>query len=688
MPCKGFSHFGQKITMLVLLSSALALVTSTAAFITVDRLSARAQLQNRLATLADVVGQNSNAALIFKDAQAGTEALAALRAEPPIVAGCLYDLSGTLFAEYRKQPEFLPCPPLLVKRGAPGTGFAEVIQSVTRNGEAVGILVLTSDLQDLKRRSRHLLLIAARLLVVALVIALASGLLMQRRILKPVAELSGAMTLVTADHDYTARVPVVGCDEIALLGAGFNAMLEELEIRERAKKNAEAKLLYQALNDELTGLPNRRLFTDRLTQTLAAAARESKIVALLYIDLDGFKLVNDSFGHAVGDCLLREVSTRFRSRVRRSDTLARIGGDEFTVTLSQLGDSRDAVRVAHQLLEVIADPFLIEEHRVSIGASIGISLFPENASDPDLLFQQADSAMYATKRSGKNGVMCYTPELGSTLCERVNLESELRGALGRGEIQVHYQPEFDITAEDTRLTRFEALARWVHPTLGNIPPSKFIPIAEESGLILPLGSFVLESACRAAVNWQKAAGHPVQVAVNVSSIQFARRNFVEKVQETLVRTGLKPELLQLELTESVMLTDSEHSIETMKQLVAIGATLAIDDFGTGYSSLSYLQRLPFQALKIDRSFIKGLEDKPEMRAMVDSLITIAHNLNMRVIAEGVENNAQMDAIKTLGGDEVQGYLLGRPTSDPLKKVLESVRKSSPVQLGGLIAQTP
>jgi diguanylate cyclase (GGDEF)-like protein len=426
----------------------------------------------------------------------------------------------------------------------------------------------------------------------------------------------------------------------------------------------------------LTGLPNRRLFADRLAHTLALATRKAQKVGLLYIDLDGFKLVNDTFGHAIGDILLIQVASRLKSRVREADTLARIGGDEFTVALSDVGLRSDAIRVASQILEVLAAPFMIEAHKISIGASIGISLFPQDSADPALLFQQADSAMYAAKRSGKNSVSCYTPELGSSLCERMNLESQLRGAVGRGEITIHYQPEFDLTDGGTRLVRFEALARWTHPTLGSIPPVKFIPVAEESGVIVALGSYILEQACRDAVGWQALTNSPVQVAVNVSGIQFARKNFVEEVVKTLERTRLSPSLLQLELTESVMLSDTERAIETLMQLRNLGISLAIDDFGTGYSSLSYLQRLPFNSLKIDRSFVEVLDGRPDARRMVDSLINLAHNLNMRVIAEGVEKSEQMELIRSLGGDEVQGYLLGRPTSTP-EEILRSHYSENP-----------
>ncbi len=670
-----FNHFGQKITFIVLLASATALVTITIAFLAVDRMSARSQLQNRLATLADVVGQNSNAALTFNDAKAGNEVLAALQAEPPIVAGCLYDLSARLFASYQRDPGVQTCASNLGARVMLSEDYSSVLRPVTRGSEIVGTLLLTSDLRDLKRRSHRLLSIAGALLLIALLVGVVAGSLMQRKILKPVAELARAMVSVTKDQDYSARVPVAGHDEIGQLGEGFNAMLAELQVREMQQRSAESKLQYQAFNDELTGLPNRRLFADRLGQTLATASRENQLVALLYIDLDGFKLVNDSFGHLVGDVLLREVAARFRSRVRKSDTLARIGGDEFTVALSHIGSQHDALLVANQLLESLRDSFLIEDHKISIGASIGVSLFPENAQDFNVLFQQADSAMYAAKHVGKNGVMFYTPEMGISVCERVNLESQLREAILRGEIHLQYQPEFDITTGVQRLTRFEALARWTHPTLGNIPPSKFIPIAEESGVIFTLAAFLMDMACRDAVSWQRVSANPIQVAVNVSSIQFARPSFVEDVCETLKRTGLPPGLLQLELTESIMLADAERSIATMKRLAGLGVTLAIDDFGTGYSSLSYLQRLPFQVLKIDRSFVQGLDAKPEMRAMVDSLITLAHNLKMSVVAEGVEKPEEMELLKGFGGDVIQGFLLGKPTSDPIEKILETTSKN-------------
>lgn len=411
---------------------------------------------------------------------------------------------------------------------------------------------------------------------------------------------------------------------------------------------------------------------DRLNHALASATRDLSCVALLYIDLDGFKLVNDSLGHSVGDLLLADVAKRLQSRVRDSDTLARLGGDEFAIILSGVRSKEQPGRIGEQLLEALGAPFSIEGHEIRIGASIGISLFPDHGISSVLLLQNADSAMYAAKRAGKNQVAYFSEDLGTSVRERLNLEHELRYALEHGEISVHYQPEFELGTYD--IVRFEALARWSHPTLGQIPPAKFIPIAEESGLIVELGAYVLELACREAVRWQSTNSHPIQVAVNVSSIQFARATFVDEVVEVLRSSGLSPTLLQIELTESVIVNGMEHVTQAMSRLSKLGVGMAVDDFGTGYSSLSYLPNLPFHALKIDRSFISELEHRPELKAMIRSLVMLAHSLGMKVIAEGVETRGQLDLIEKLGGNEVQGYLLGKATAEPMAFINANLSK--------------
>jgi diguanylate cyclase (GGDEF)-like protein/PAS domain S-box-containing protein len=427
-------------------------------------------------------------------------------------------------------------------------------------------------------------------------------------------------------------------------------------------QRAKDAAVYDSLNDPLTGLPNRRFLAETLTTLLAEAHQDAGRIALLYLDLDGFKLVNDSLGHSVGDGLLIQLATRLRAWVREGDLLARLGGDEFMVIMNNIHAREDAVMLAKNLLEEISTSFEVKGHTLSIAASIGISIFPDDAANAEELMQQADSAMYSGKRGGKNRVTCFTPEIGSEVRERLTLEHLLRGAIARREIFVHYQPEFDLA--DLRLTRFEALARWTHPTLGRIPPDKFIPIAEESGMIDTLGAYILEQACAEAVRWQTIMPDPIQIAVNVSSLQFRRKGFVEEVRAILERTKLAPDLLQIEITESAMVGGFQQTAETIHRLRLMGISMAIDDFGTGYSNLSYLPSLDFDALKIDRSFVTNLDTQPESESMIRTLIALAHEFAMVVIVEGVETEEQLAIVKRLGANEVQGYLTGRPTATP------------------------
>jgi diguanylate cyclase (GGDEF)-like protein len=481
-----------------------------------------------------------------------------------------------------------------------------------------------------------------------------------------ISDLSRSMLQVAAQRPFDPQMPVRGNEEISELVDGFNAMLVELQRRDRAKRDAEARLQHMALIDDLTGLPNRRLLTDRLSHSVAKARREDRKVALLYIDLDGFKLVNDSLGHSVGDVLLGQVAQRMKARFRQSDTLARIGSDEFTLILDNVQNRADAERAAESALEILKDPFEIEGHSIRMTASIGISIFPDHGKEGGQMMRQADCAMVAAKRNGKNRIVAFGDGLGSAARERLMLEGELRRAIEEGEIKVHYQPEFDLATNT--IVRFEALARWAHPTLGPIPPLSFIPVAEESGLIVPLGAYVMERACADAVTWQRKAGRPIQVAVNVSSVQFARDSFLEDVEEVLHRTGLRPTLLQLELTESATLTGVERAADLIRRLTGRGIGVAMDDFGTGYSCLSYLPKLFLDALKLDRSFVTELAMRQETRAFVQSILSMAHNLHMRVIVEGIETREQLELMKALGTNEAQGYLLGRPTPNPMEQL--------------------
>ena len=491
-------------------------------------------------------------------------------------------------------------------------------------------------------------------------------------------ELARGMQEVTAQRRFTARVSATGREQIALLGIGFNRMLSELEQGELATKIAEAKLLRQALTDELTGLPNRRAFLERLTQNVALAGSETLSFAVLFIDLDGFKAVNDRMGHAAGDLLLQEVAKRLRSRIREVDTLARLGGDEFTIMLTGMHAARDAETAAGNLLTVLGERLVIQGQELSIGASIGISLCPRDGIDAEILMKNADCAMYEAKNRGKNQVRCFNNELGSSEKERSSLSGQLVGAVARGEIHLHYQPEFSLSSG--RLTRFEALARWTHPVQGLIPPGEFIPVAEGSGQIVALGAYIMRQACVEARKWQALSPSPIQVAVNVSGLQFMRDTFVDEVTRILGETGLRPELLQIELTESVTLARDESTEGTMRRLKALGVSLAIDDFGIGYSCLSCLPKLPFDMMKIDRSFMDDLCSSSPVRSIVSFLISLAHTLDMQVVVEGVETKEQLNIIQQMNGTGIQGFLVGRPTADP-QSLLGSPRGAT-MNLGG------
>ncbi len=654
--------FARKMTWIALVTIGIGTTTLMATFLAYDLVSAHTQMQRNLDTLAEVVGQNSTAALMFDDKPAAVEMLEALRTESSVVAACLYSPAGTLFSQYLRQPAVRPCPKVAGEWSTPSAS-AGAVRRLERSGDFAGTVYIESDLSELRKKWIHLCSVACGLLLAVLGLSKFLESKIQHRILRPIDELALAMRHVTVEHDFSARVFPAGEGEFALLGRGFNSMLAALEKYAAEEADYEAKLQYQALNDELTGLPNRRLMADRLEHALEVATRDLNCAALLYIDLDGFKLVNDSLGHLVGDLLLAEVGKRLQSRVRGSDTLARLGGDEFAIIMGGVISKEAPGRLGSQLLEILAAPFCVEQHEIRIGASIGISLFPDHGTSSVLLLQNADSAMYADKRAGKNQVAYFSDDMGTSARERLNLEYELRWAMEHGGITLQYQPEFELGT--MKIIRFEALARWSHPTLGQIPPGKFIPIAEEAGLIVELGAYLLETACREAMRWQNTQLGSIQVAVNVSTIQFVRETFVDEVAEVLRVTGLAPALLQIELTESVTVGGMEQAAHTMNRLAELGVSMAVDDFGTGYSSLSYLAGLPFRFLKIDRSFVVELEHRADLKNMIRSLVMLAHDLGMKVIAEGVETVPQLNLIERLGGDEVQGFLLGKPTPEPM-----------------------
>jgi diguanylate cyclase (GGDEF)-like protein/PAS domain S-box-containing protein len=424
------------------------------------------------------------------------------------------------------------------------------------------------------------------------------------------------------------------------------------------RKRAEERIRYLAHYDDLTGLPNRVLFAQLLEQALSEAKYAKKEVAVLFIDLDRFKLINDTLSHASGDTVLCQVAKRLVGALARRDTVARFGGDEFVVLMRDCGIPNDVTSTAQGLLSALAAPFVLENQEYHLTASIGISTFPGDGQDAQTVLKNADSAMYRAKEQGKNNYQFYSSQMNVRSFERLVLERFLRHALDQDEFQLHYQPKIDLTSG--RVTGMEALLRWIHPGMGMISPAKFIPLAEETGLIVPIGEWVLREACAQARRWQDAGLPPLRVAVNLSARQFAHDGLHAAIVGALEESGLPPNLLELEITESMTMENPEHATAWLQKIKALGITVAIDDFGTGYSSLGYLKRFPIDSVKIDRSFIKDIPGDTDDVAITQAIIAMGHNLRLEVIAEGVESAEQAEFLRRHGCDEAQGYFFGKP----------------------------
>lgn len=436
-------------------------------------------------------------------------------------------------------------------------------------------------------------------------------------------------------------------------------------------KESENQLEYLAHHDPLTELPNRLLFTARLDHALERAKRDATCLALLFIDLDLFKHINDSLGHSVGDALLKKVASRFKQQLRDEDTVARLGGDEFTVLLEQLTNQESAGNIAAKLAQSLNDPFILEEHHLHIAASIGISIYPNDGDTVEMLLRNADTAMYQAKAQGRNGYQYYTEAMTSSAVKRVLMENSLRQAIVLDQFVVYFQPKISLL--DGKLIGSEALIRWLHPDMGLVPPDNFIPLAETTGLIVPIGSWVLNTACRQIKQWRDKGIETGTVAVNLSSQQLQRGNLVETVSQALQESGLDASLLELEITESFLMDQADKAIGVLRELRALGVTLSIDDFGTGYSSLSYLKQLPINNLKIDKSFVRDIPKDPDDEAITRAIIALAENLQLDVIAEGIETEEQLSFLRREGCELGQGYLFSPPIpAEEFKRFAEGV----------------
>ncbi len=460
-------------------------------------------------------------------------------------------------------------------------------------------------------------------------------------------------------------------DEFGLLARYFNSSTKKLREEMAERKQAEERISHIAYHDSLTGLPNRYLLIDRLNIYIAHAKRHHKKVVVLYFDIDDFKRINDTLGHEAGDLLLKGVADTINGTIRSSDTasrllgtdavnsiFSRLGGDEFTLLLTDIRDSQDAVIICQRLMEALSSPFKLNGNEVFITISIGIAICPDDGENADQVIKNADVAMYHAKNKGKNNFQFYEDSMNSVYQKRLTMENELRKAIDGNELLLYYQPRIDIRTGN--ISSIEALVRWKNPDRGLISPAEFIPVAEDTGLIIPLGIWVLNAACAQNKAWQQSGHIPIQVSVNISGKQFQQKDFISTILTALNVSSLDAEYLELEITETILMQNTENMIEMLHELKKIGTRISMDDFGTGYSSFSYLKRFPLDVLKIDKLFIDDIPEKSDSAAIVKAIISMARSLNLKVVAEGVETKQQMDFLRHNKCDEIQGYYFSKP----------------------------
>ncbi|MGD9200098.1 MAG: EAL domain-containing protein [Chitinispirillia bacterium] len=480
------------------------------------------------------------------------------------------------------------------------------------------------------------------------------------------------------DHEVDVKAMKAGASDYLVKGKIDSGLLERSIRHSIERKRAEEQILHLAYYDSLTDLPNRVLFNERLDTVLAINKRHKRLAAMLFLDLDNFKRINDTLGHRIGDSLLRRVAERLVSNrcIRRSDsigntseikegelhkaTVARLGGDEFTILLSEIAKSQDAGKVAQRIIDELSQPFILDDHEIFITTSIGITIYPLDGEDIDSLLKNADIAMYKAKSQGKNNYKFFKHSMNATAMERLKMENDLHKALQREELVLYYQPQIEVTTG--KIIGMEALIRWQHPQDGMISPNRFIPLAEETGMVLPIGEWTLQTACKQNKKWQEMGFDPITVSVNLSTIQFERSNLIRTIIDALNESFLSPRYLILEITETILMQTKEATIAILHELNKMGLQFSLDDFGTGYSSLSYLRCFPLYSLKIDRSFVSDINNNGATANIVKAIIAMAHSLNMKVVAEGVETEEQADFLCTHNCDEIQGFVRSRPLS--------------------------
>lgn len=683
--------------LVLMLSSGIALALTSIGFAVNDWFTLRSSTYEHMHALAGIVGNNTSAALTFNDPDSASETLNSLRSESGIVAGLLFDQDRQLFAEYQGLPGAIDTALPSASSGVMD-GHMFVTRPIQLGSETIGHILLAYDWNFwLERQRFHFLIVASLFLLSLLVVYIISN-RMYLKLTSPLLQLANMAKRITQSQDYSLRAEKLSRDEIGDLVDDFNGMLKQIELRENELQHARLaleekvaertselfeltrQLEHQAYHDALTGLANRVTFDDRLRQAISHCERHGSRVAVLFLDLDRFKVINDTLGHMIGDELLVQVAERLKQTLRDSDTLARLGGDEFAVLLMQPEADKDASEVASKLVSTINRPFQVSGHNLHITTSIGISIYPEDGDRAETILKNADAAMYKSKDSGKNQYTFFAAEMNTRIVRRLVLETKLRKAIDEQLLSVHYQPRHD--AKTLEVIGVEALVRWFDNEEGEISPTEFIPMAEECGLTTIIDRWVMQRACSDLMTCFDNAKPPITLSVNYSVAHFIRKDPETVIADVLRTTRFPADRLELEITENLFGPESATAPDQLRAIGQLGVEIAIDDFGKAYSSLSRLKQLPLHTLKIDRSFIADVGTDPDDETMVRTIINLAHSLGLHVVAEGVETLEQYEFVRDYGCDAIQGFLFGKPMPiADLSKILHQQQTALPQDIG-------
>lgn len=649
-----------KLLLINIIPASLAMSILIFCIAIIILISSRDNLIRDINNQAYILGESLAAPIAFNDSQSAETLLSTLRWSPYIQQVVAIDKTGQIFAAYPQSNFSNLDSELLVK-----DYFSEVRarQPIRISAETLGEIRISATLDHIYSQLSRFILFA----LLALILACALGTLMLKRLqiylIEPVVKLTSFMRQISTTNDYSLRFHLDSNDELGELATGFNTMLSKIESHQinldqelMRRKEAESRLHQFAFYDNVTQLPNRHFFKERLEIIVTAALRHNMSCCVMLIDLDDFKNVNDTLGHHVGDDLLLAVAQRLNQDLRHGDVLCRIGGDEFAMILQNTRSTDQVELIAGRIIKKLSLPFMLGGKEVFIGASIGASFCPNDATDIPTLLRNADNAMYSAKNRGKNHCLIYRPEMEAKSLKRFTLEHALRRALEQNELTLHYQPVMDIQTD--KIIGFEALLRWDNPALGIVSPTDFIPIAEEIGLIVPIGEFALQTACLQMQQWRKRHAFEGIISVNLSGRQLTNSNVVDRIVAIVESTALPFHLLCIELTESILMDHSKETLDKLEKLNRLGFSIAIDDFGTGYSSMNYLKRYPLNSLKIDQGFISDLPNQSNDIAITKAIIAMGKSLGMKIIAEGVENKDQLHFLKTLQCDMAQGFYYG------------------------------